>query len=144
LKCFCFKLPLRERVSDTNFAIGALVHRQFPQNFGFSRILPFSFDVPNGLPRSFGTESHLASPSTVAKRLGVLSHIDRPGGVRPPTGKPFQLMKQIQVNSIQPNSIESNSKQMQNVCAFDKVCNKTNATFFNCCQLLQIQFNHMH
>jgi len=50
-----------------------------------------SISVPNGLPRSFGTESYLASPSTVARRLGVLPYINRPGGVRPPTGKPIRF-----------------------------------------------------
>jgi len=63
--------------------------------FGFLCTLPFflvsfapSISVLNGLPRSFGTENYLASPSTVGKRLGVLPYINLPGGVRPPTGKP--------------------------------------------------------
>jgi len=54
-----------------------------------------SISIPNGLPRSFGAESYSASPSKVVKRLGVLPcmgvlpHINRPGRVRPPTGKPI-------------------------------------------------------
>jgi len=41
------------------------------------------------LPRRLGTESYLASPSTVAKRLGVVPYIniDCPGGSETPHGK---------------------------------------------------------
>jgi len=53
-----------------------------------------SISVPNGLSSSFGAESYLASPSTVAKRLGVLPCIDRPGGVsETPHGKTNEKME---------------------------------------------------
>jgi len=88
--CFCGK----QNVPVHQFARSACRISDF--RAFFPQAAP-SISVPNGLPRSFGAESCLASPSTVAKRLCVLPCIlpcvDRPGGVRPPTGKPIQLTR---------------------------------------------------
>jgi len=91
------KVPVKFRIFTHYFAPPVapfMLHERIPNGLphGFAAeshsrlgVLPCEW-IPNGLQRGFGAESYLASPSTVAKRLGVLPYlyINRPGGVRPP------------------------------------------------------------